>query len=240
MHCPTVIERSWLIRRRSDPRPSSFKMPPSSMTCTLLAPSHTLSPTSNMSFSQSPPQQPATMDKEYEFFVTTDEPHQPEGSDRGLIRRLVMRNFFETKWSGPEKNTSERNSKEAVKAKPNLKSRFRLPKPGQEIREPKPKPKPKPKSKSTEQRTSEEAQKKPRSPRPVRKSAEHYSEGRDSNTSRPRTRKLSMEEKSGGKAQKSNDGLLLRPSPSAHRFDPFDVLPIAGSPQMDILFRLCE
>jgi hypothetical protein len=211
-------------------------MSSSSTTCTLLAPSHTDSQTSNMSFSRSPPKQTATMDKEYEFFVTTDEPHQPEGSERGLIRRLVMRNFFETKWSGPEKNTSERNSKEAVRAKPNLKSRFRLPKPGQEIREPKTKPK----SKSTERRTSEEVQKKPRSPRPVRKSAEHYLEGCNPNISRPRTRKSSTEEKNGGKARRPNGRMMLRPSPSAHRFDPFDVLPIAGSPQMDILLRLCE
>lgn len=74
----------------------------------------------------------STMDREYEFFVTTEEPHQPEGNDRGRIRRVVMRNFFETKWSDPSSNASEHNSKETVQKKTNLKSRFRLPKPGQE------------------------------------------------------------------------------------------------------------
>jgi hypothetical protein len=211
-------------------------MYPSSTTCTLLAPSHTASPCSDMSLSPSPPKQDTAMDKEYEFFVTTEEPHQPEGHDRGLIRRLVMRNFFETKWSGPENNTSERNSKEAIRAKLKLKSRFRLPKPGQEIREPKAKPK----SKITGRSTNEEAKKKQRSRRPAKDPSELHSEGCGQNNNRPGTRKLSTEERNGDMGRIQNGDMLLRLSPSVHRIDPFDVLPVAGSPQMDILLRLCR
>lgn len=34
--------------------------------------------------------------------------------------------------------------------------------------------------------------------------------------------------------------LVLKINPNAHRFDPFDVLPVQGSPQLDLLFKLCE
>jgi len=77
----------------------------------------------------------ASMSREYEFFVTTDAPQQLEGPDRGRIRRLVMKNFFETKYAGQEKNTSAHNSASTVQASTKLKSRFRLSKPGQGVAE---------------------------------------------------------------------------------------------------------
>lgn len=68
-------------------------------------------------------------EREYEFFVTTEEPHHVEGQDRGRLRRVVMKNFFESQRYGEAKK-SEHHSKETVQKKTNLKSRFRLPKPG--------------------------------------------------------------------------------------------------------------
>jgi hypothetical protein len=33
--------------------------------------------------------------------------------------------------------------------------------------------------------------------------------------------------------------LILKVDPSPHRFDPFDVLPVPGTQQLDTLFKLC-
>ncbi|KAL1795982.1 hypothetical protein ACET3X_006206 [Alternaria dauci] len=65
-------------------------------------------------------------ERQYEFFVTTDEPHQPAGVERSTIRRLVMRNYFDTKIAGPQFNVPEHSSMSAVVAEKQLKSRFRL------------------------------------------------------------------------------------------------------------------
>ncbi|KAF2789355.1 hypothetical protein K505DRAFT_365673 [Melanomma pulvis-pyrius CBS 109.77] len=171
------------------------------------------------------------MGREYEFIVTTEGPHHPEGPARGLIRRLVMRNFFETKWSGPEKNTPELNSASTVHAKPNLKSRFRLPKQGQEMREPKAKAK----CKSVEWEASGGVEeKKESSTVSARKSIDRHSDMSESNWSRPSSRTAS----SGGKGGQASIRMLLKTNPSAHRFDPFDVLPVPGTPQLDMLFKL--
>jgi hypothetical protein len=178
-------------------------------------------------------------EKEYEFFVTTDEPHQPEGTDRGLIRRLVMRNFFDTKSEGPQNNVCENNSASTVMAKKQLKSRFRLSKVGQETTE------------TTEKKkdgkdgsgTTEKKKKKPKalknlsglsetggamdsptsfnsSPAGYLTDAEHFGSRKDMDKRRyPR--------------------IVFKISPSAHSFDPFDVLPVPGTPQLDTLFKLC-
>jgi hypothetical protein len=65
--------------------------------------------------------------RKFQFFVTTEQPHQPEGAQRDLIRRLVMRNFFESKGSGVEKEgeSSEMSSEATMKAKGRLKTRRR-------------------------------------------------------------------------------------------------------------------
>jgi hypothetical protein len=177
-------------------------------------------------------------DKEYEFFVTTEEPHQPEGQDRGLIRRLVMRNFFETKWSGPEaNNTSENNSASTVQSKTKLKSRFRLPKPGQEANESKPKAKPR----NTERRQSkEEGDRKDRRPRSSRKLSGLSATSEQSDKSGMSCRKGSPTGGESGDDEKRRVRLVLKINPAANRFDPFDVLPVPGTPELDMLFKLCK
>ena len=75
------------------------------------------------------------MDREYEFFVTTQEPRRPNGKDRGRVRRVVMRNFVEAKGSKGNGNGSEKISNETVEKKGGLKARFRLEKPGRKSTE---------------------------------------------------------------------------------------------------------
>jgi hypothetical protein len=180
--------------------------------------------------------QTTEMEREYEFFVTTDEHHQPEGQERGLIRRLVMRNFFETKWSGPSNNSSELNSASTVQSKQRLRSRFRLPKPGQEFTQ----------QKSTVKR---------RKPDKPGIGDGDKREGRTRNTRTQsgvsETSEPSIASCSGSGRASPVDGecvesgnprprILLKINPGSHRFDPFDVLPVPGSPQLDTLFKLCE
>ncbi|KAF1994041.1 hypothetical protein P154DRAFT_625002 [Amniculicola lignicola CBS 123094] len=184
------------------------------------------------------------MDREYEFFVTTEEPHQPEGQERGLIRRLVMRNFFESKWAGPSTNTSESNSASTVQSRGSLKSRFRLPKPGQEFTEPKVKGKAKgmrrERGKSAEE--SEDRDRRERRPRACRtgsgKSGNGGDEGIGSRGESQRTSPVEGGEDGVAGCLRSKPRILLKINPSAHRFDPFDVLPVPGTPGLDMLFKL--
>ncbi|KAF2122194.1 hypothetical protein BDV96DRAFT_609179 [Lophiotrema nucula] len=178
-----------------------------------------------------------SMEREYEFFVTTDEPHQPEGSERGKIRRLVMRNFFETKLSGPATTSSKNNSASTVQSKQKLKSRFRLPKPGQEFSEQKAKPK----AKTTERRgTKEEGERREKKSRSSRKLSGNSEIPEQCPQSRANSRRNSLEEVEveGSEVLRSKPRLLLKINPNSHRFDPFDVLPIPGTPQLDMLFKL--
>lgn len=181
----------------------------------------------------------ANMDREYEFFITTEEPHQPEGVERGRIRRLVMRNFFETKWSGPSNNSSKHHSASTVQAKTSLKSRFRLPKPGQETIDARAKPKCK---KTPRRQSQEEEEKKERRPGTTRKlsglSDVSQLEAKRSASSR-RASPAGRDAVEIGKSEEETK-LVLNINPNAHRFDPFDVLPVPGTPQLDILFRLCK
>lgn len=170
-------------------------------------------------------------DREYEFFVTTDENHQPEGTDRGLIRRLVMRNFFEAKWAGSQNNTSEHNSASTVMAKKQLKNRFRLPKPGNASTEPQ--------TRRTDgkQELNTVKKKRPKAKRRV-SGATDASEKTEPEPSLASSLKgTSADEENNARLDKR---IVLMPSPSAHRFDPFDVLPVPGTPQLDMLFKLCN
>jgi hypothetical protein len=176
-------------------------------------------------------------DKEYEFFVTTDEPHQPEGTDRGLIRRLVMRNFFDTKGEGPQNKACENNSASTVMAKKQLKSRFRLSKVGQEMAE------------TTGKRTcSKEGSGTAKKKRPkALKNLSGFSDASgamDSPTSFNSSPAgfLTDEEHFGsgtGMCKSRDHRIVLKINPSARCFDPFDVLPVPGTPQLDTLFKLC-
>ena len=69
------------------------------------------------------------MDREYQFFVTTDKPYNPAGAERCMIRRLVMRNHFDMKMAGPQINPSQHSSISTAMAKKKLKNRFRISEP---------------------------------------------------------------------------------------------------------------
>lgn len=184
---------------------------------------------------------PSEMDREYEFFVTTQEPHQPEGVERGLIRRLVMRNFFEAKWAGLHKNASEHNSASTVMAGKQLKSRFRLSKIVDGSREAKVK------RREFKIQEKPERQKRPRALRTDSSMTEASLVAEEQKSKRD-SRKNSLVEYKDTRRRRNNKSneigrdkrLLLRVCPSAHRFDPFDVLPVPGTPQLDTLFKLCK
>jgi hypothetical protein len=175
------------------------------------------------------------MAREYEFFVSMDEPHQPEGVERGMIRRLVMRNFFETKSAGPQPSTSENNSASTVMAKQQLKSRFRLPKPAHET---------KAKRRDSKQEQGVAKRKRPRTTRTFSGATDtsELSESGKSLASSPK--QVSTEEEGQSTeirdTEKQGRRLVLKIDPGAHRLDPFDVLPIPGTPQLDVLFKLCK
>ncbi|KAF2261298.1 hypothetical protein CC78DRAFT_535759 [Lojkania enalia] len=175
------------------------------------------------------------MDREYEFFVTTEKPHQPDGPERGLIRRLVMRNFFETKWAGPASDTSEHNSASTIQSKGKLKTRFRLRKPGQDFTNQKTKPK---------SGTSERQARKAEGESTKQRTGSSIKLSGNSDTSEPSTQRMAVgrwplstdgESRASGKTKPRS---LLNANPNAHRFDPFDVLPVPGTPQLNMLFRL--
>jgi hypothetical protein len=169
--------------------------------------------------------------REFEFFVTTKEPHQPDGPQRGLIRRLVMRNFFETKCTSTEKETgsSELSSEATVRARGRLKTRFRLGTATEQgnIKYPK------------QFRVGEENRSGRRSraaiirPGLSNKSRENVEVRVGSCRVSPFQGNLAETNQAGDKTP-----ISLDICPSAHRCDPFDVLPVPGTQQLDLLFKL--
>ncbi|KAF2683922.1 hypothetical protein K458DRAFT_431558 [Lentithecium fluviatile CBS 122367] len=174
--------------------------------------------------------------REFEFFVTTEEPHQPEGLERGLIRRLVMRNFFEAKSAGVEKEgeREELSSEATVKAKGRLKTRFRLGVGKGKV-----------KGKNGACKSGVKGWKVGEGPGMERKEGARTKSGLVGESGGDwkgglGSRRVSPIRSDGGEADKGNEGkkISLTISPSAHRFDPFDVLPVPGTHQLDLLFRL--
>jgi hypothetical protein len=168
--------------------------------------------------------------------VTTEEPHQPEGVERGKIRRLVMRNFFETKSAGPQTNASEHSSASTVMAKKQLKNRFRLPKSGEDMKDP-----------GSKRREGKIEGGKGKGKRPQGSRKTSGASQRSTLTNEGRSiRGSPAKTKNGGTELLASDlettdtRLILRIEPSAHRFDPFDVLPVPGTQQLDTLFKLCK
>lgn len=172
-------------------------------------------------------------ERKYEFFVTTDEPHQPDGIQRNMIRRLVMRNYFDTKMAETQSSVPEHNSTSTATAKKQLKSRFRLSEPQKEKR--------KNVSKVSGDKCEQSGEKGRRpqvlrtrsGPIPSSSSIEEWSSTKNrSNRKRTNINKRNTSEPTVEKPSPKID-------PSAHRIDPFDALPIPGTPQLDALFRLC-
>ncbi|KAJ4289209.1 hypothetical protein N0V90_011551 [Kalmusia sp. IMI 367209] len=171
----------------------------------------------------------SAMEREYEFFVTTEEPHQLEGHDRGRIRRVVMRNFFETKWSEQPHNMSEHNSKATVQKKTKLKSRFRLPKPGEEATVVT--------SRSKGRSIGEEQQNKKVTRKNLSRDLPDDLQQKIRSSALSRMPYFSDSEGSASDQVKATTKLVLSINPGAHQFDPFDVLPVPGSPELNILVK---
>jgi hypothetical protein len=173
------------------------------------------------------------MEREYEFFVTTDERHQPAGEQRNMIRRLVMRNYFETKMARPQLNEPESSSATTVVAKRQLKNRFRVGERGIEIGRD---------SSIIKKVTSEQSQSGKRRPQ-VRRTrsgpAPSGSATGDGSSKAGRSTATRMKSTKRNTSEPAAENPALEIEPSAHRIDPFDALPIQGTPQLDFLFRLC-
>ncbi|KAF2817670.1 uncharacterized protein BDZ99DRAFT_565381 [Mytilinidion resinicola] len=153
--------------------------------------------------------------REYEFFVTTGQPHQPEGASRATIRRVVMRNFFNDKYANTTIPLSAINSSLTVQAGGNLKGRFRLPKPGQ-VTPPEKQPRSAPKRK------------------PGKQDAVVTGPSTEAKQSKIRTvTKKQVPQTCGG-------AVIIPPikAPPRNRYDPFDCLPIPGSSKIQLLFTL--
>ena len=171
--------------------------------------------------------------QEYEFFVTTGHPRRVDGASRATIRRVVMRNFFNDKNAATDstKPASELSSTSAIEAGTKLKGRFRLPKPGQVIGPEKPNGGPK---------------------RAEKKSSKQNEGAKAPKTDRKQSLPCLVLEEDSNRAGKDDNTTLLSPvillstspsprrNPTAHRFDPFDVLPIPATFKLDVLLPFCE
>jgi hypothetical protein len=177
----------------------------------------------------------STIERKYEFFVTTGEPHQPEGVERGKIRRLVMRNFFDSKSTGSQTNISEHSSASTALAKKQLKSRFRLSNSNDDSKD----------IKGMRGNSKEEENKgKEKRPRASRKTSVTSQKSAPTTDTRGIRASLAKPKQGGNNMQDSDTEpadrrLILKVDLSPHRFDPFDVLPVPGTQQLDTLFKLC-
>ena len=188
------------------------------------------SKTSLNSSSRSP-----VMEREYEFFVTTEEPQQPDGLDRGRIRRLVMRNFFETKGSETANCSSKQSSASTVQAKTQLKARFRLSKGGDD--------KSGRKSKGSGKKgesNKEEVDRKDSKRRSSRRLSAQIATLQPNTDGHIGNEPAAIDKGVPEEYPRPGRRIVLKIIPSAHRFDPFDVLPVPGSAELGLLFNLCK
>jgi hypothetical protein len=177
---------------------------------------------------QSSYQKASAIKQEYEFFVSTSTPHQLEGTKRALIRRLVMRNFFETKGAGRKITASESHSASTVMAKTRLKNRFRLSEPRRD----------------QEEYSKEESNKVKRKRAKIQGTScvATCARNQAENTTKTSKKILKVENRQDRTANEGpkHASMSLTPNPNTHRFDPFDVLPVPGTPSLDRLFKLCK
>ncbi|KAI4919257.1 hypothetical protein J4E85_009515 [Alternaria conjuncta] len=158
------------------------------------------------------------MEREYEFFVTTDKPYNPAGAERYMIRRLVMRNHFDMKMAGPQINPSQHSSISTAMAKKKLKNRFRI-------------SEPRIKKKKVNSRKTEDIR------RSKEKGAARPNDLRD--RSEPRTSSKAGED---GKDKREDTDETLAPGLKCglddDRIDPSKASPIPETPGLNALFQL--
>ncbi|KAJ5028306.1 MgtA, cation transport ATPase [Bipolaris maydis] len=198
------------------------------------APNSSKNSSPNLASPSSPPDQlqsrdnsVTTMTRQYEFFVTTTKPHLPNGAERGMIRRLVMRNFFDTKTSAPQADIPEQSSATTVMTRNQLNSRFRI----QRLKNDN--------AIKGGKLVSKNGKSKSKGKR--RSSPIHTTEGYviDQISGKEHsTAKNAKERLREGTVELALKIHKLRIDPSAHRIDPFDILPIPGTPHFDMLFQL--
>lgn len=174
--------------------------------------------------------------REYEFLVTTEEPHQAAGTDRQRIRQKVMKSFFEAQKAGPLASTSEISSVSTVQAQTKLKSRFRLSKTGQGSAA----------SKKTGNNQKiarkSEGEKTTRASGRTEASKKTPSTQSETGDNTINFRSLSPTEKS-GESPDDAIGVASGSSPldlDAHLMDPFGVLPVQNIAKLELLFQLCQ
>lgn len=171
-------------------------------------------------------------------FLTTTTPLQPSGYERGLIRRIVMRNFFERKalnreraglgaekgrvGQGSEKGQSERGSDKARDIQGSEKQ-----------------------SEDTVRQKEKGGLRGRFRVVDVGKSVGGKAGGKGRKRRRDGKGEKGEGKGNGGMAEmRGMDGkrgkVRLRVELGQGRFDPFDVLPVPGTTRMGVLVRLCE
>lgn len=183
--------------------------------------------------------------REYNFFVTTNSHHQPDGMDRGLIRRLVMRNFFDTRYANAQVDTcaSAHTSANTVLAKKQLKNRFRLADVGAETK--KIRKGSGNKSKASDQVDTNGGNEKEIAAAVKKKRPKATRTTTSTSTSTSKSASISPTSVFPGWQALPSTRTQSLPhtgfcqNPSTQILDPFDVLPIPNSPHLTFLFKLC-
>lgn len=179
--------------------------------------------------------------REYNFFITTNSQHQPDGMDRGLIRRLVMRNFFDTRCANAqvEMCASAHSSANTVRAKKQLKHRFRLRDVGAEPKKSRKGNESKSKETTDTNKNTKEGKEMPatvkkRRPKATRTPSASTDTSTNTSTSPPSVFPAWQT----SSAVRAQQHVTFTQNPSPQLLDPFDVLPIPNSPRLTFLFNL--
>lgn len=174
-------------------------------------------------------------DRKHEMGPNSNTPQQTDGVGKEFKHRSIMHNF-KIRGGASLADTSEVTSVSTALAGKQLKNRFRL---------------------STTPHSDVESKRKKRTgvteqnPQkiPLSQSARTVSGPTGTNKERgnlmgpsKKTHKHQLTDQVSEKknAKSKDQRILLKISPSTHRLDPFDVLPVPGTAQLDNLFKLCE
>lgn len=175
------------------------------------------------------------MADEWRFFIVTDQQNLVNGNDRLLIRQLVMRNFFLSKYNAKKMAESEHSSIATASAKKSLIGKFRLAQP----RQPKaPKRRGKRKETSGVENLYAARQEKRANVAKTAIQQSDFADLRRGLVEWSATVTSVTETTNGAKEEKPKS--VFNTNPNAHLFDPFDVLPVPGSQHLDMLLKLRE